>query len=262
MYEVFLYGLGMPYRNGEIRIMCKTIPPFEALTARSFQEMPIARLCAECEQERSLYASAQQDISPACVELIRRALAGDNEAWSVVQVLFMPLMRAWVGMSGGEETEDILQEALLAFARWAPAHPELTSGQQLGRALAFLRQCTKTALLGHVRRRKRGLVSLDHPANARAVGSSSRNATNTTMPSSSHNPIAHAERRLMIYERLAMQLSTEMEHVVCREILIQGHRPQQVFEQYHTLFGTMEVLRLTLQRILRRLRKDEELQQL
>ncbi len=242
--------------------MHKTIPPSEALINRSYQEIHIAHLCSECEQERLLYASAQQDISPACVELVRRALAGDNEAWSVFQVLFMPLMRAWIGTSGAEETEDILQEALLAFARWAPAHPELTSGYELRRALGFLRQCTKTALLGHLRRKGRGLVSLDHPTYARAVGGSHQHSNNLKLLSLSHDPIAAAEHRLMIYERLTMQLSTEIERVVCREILIQGHRPQEVFEQYHDLIGTMEVLRLTLQRILRRLRKDEELQEL
>ena len=91
--------------------MHKTIPPSEALINRSYQEIHIAHLCSECEQERLLYASAQQDISPACVELVRRALAGDNEAWSVFQVLFMPLMRAWIGTSGAEETEDILRLA-------------------------------------------------------------------------------------------------------------------------------------------------------
>lgn len=208
--------------------------------------MPLAALFVQCQHERSTYRTAGITVSPACVELIRRAFAGDQAAWALVQHLFVPLMRAWIGVQQHVEPDDVLQDALFAFARWAPANAELATGADLGRALAFLRQCTKTALLTQLRKQKQpAYCSLD--------------AVPIANPT---DAVAAAERRLIIRERIAHLLTTTEEQIVFQELLVDGRKPHELFARHTDLFGSIASLRVTIQRVLRRLRKDADLRDL
>lgn len=214
--------------------------------SRPDEKTPLGALVEQCRLERRGYSAAGADVSPACVELTRRSLAGDQEAWAAFSALFEPLMRAWIGVQQTIEPDDVLQEALLAFARWAPAHRELTSGEELGRALAFLRRCTKTALLTQVRKAKQPpWISLD----------------SATAPAP-HNDPAAVERRLVIGERLGHLLATDTERLVVQELLIDGAKPRDIFARHGERFGSIEELRVVIQRVVRRLRNDGELQEL
>lgn len=211
--------------------------PWPQLDALSLTE-----LFAQCQHERSAYSTAGVAAAPACVELVRRAFADDQTAWALFRQLFEPLIRAWIGVQQHVEPDDVVQEALFAFARWAPAHADLTAGDDLGRALAFLRQCTKTALLTQLRKHKQPTYSLDET------------------PHAAHDDsMAAAERRLVIRERVAQLLLTAEEQVVFQELLVNGLKPQELFERYPEHFATIESLRVTIQRVLRRLRKDPDL---
>lgn len=209
----------------------------------SYREIALPELLAACQQERRRYSRTGVDAAPACVELTRRALAGDQYAWVLFQPLFEPLMRAWIGVQQRVEPDDVLQEALFAFARWAPAHADLTAGEDLGRALAFLRQCTKTALLTQLRKAKQpvymsiDLVAVEAPYNA----------------------VEAAEQRMVIQDRAARLLENDQERLIFRELLIDGRKPQEIFARHTAQFETIDDLRVAIQRILRRLRKDQDL---
>lgn len=208
-----------------------------------YSETALPELLAECQRERRSYSASGVDAAPACVELTRRTLAGDQQAWALFQTLFEPLMRAWIGVQQQVEPEDVLQEALFAFARWAPAHADLTAGVDLGRALAFLRQCTKTALLTQLRKAKQpAYIPIDQVA-----------------IETPYNAVEAAERRLVIQERMAHLLETDQERLIFREMLVNGRKPQDLFASYSTEFETIDGLRVAIQRVLRRLRKDEDL---
>lgn len=209
----------------------------------SYQEMALPDLFEECQRERRRYSASGVDAAPACVELTRRALAGDQTAWALFQTLFIALMRAWIGVQQQVEPEDVVQEALFAFARWAPAHANLTVGVEVGRALGFLRQCTKTALLTQLRKAKQpAYLSIDH--------------VSVETP---YNAVEATERRLVIQERASQLLETDQERLVFNEMLINGFKPQEIFASHSGQFETIDELRVIIQRVLRRLRKDSDL---
>lgn len=203
-------------------------------------ETPLPDLFAASRRERH---APHGSGSPACAELTRRALAGDEAAWALFRQLFEPLVRSWIGVQRHVEPDDVLQEALFAFARWAPAHRDLTAGGDVGRALAFLRQCTKTALLMQLR-------------SARRPSHLPLEAVAAAAPEDS---VAAVEQRLVIHDRAAELLTTEQERIVFRELLVNGRRPQEILEAHPEMFGAMAALRVCIQRVLRRLRKDLEL---
>lgn len=203
-------------------------------------ETPLAELFAICRRERH---APHGSGSPACAELTRRALAGDEAAWALFRQLFEPLVRTWIGVQRQIEPDDVLQEALFAFARWAPAHRDLTSGGDVGRALAFLRQCTKTALLMQLRSARR---PAHLPLDALAVAET-------------EDRVAAVEQRMVIRDRAAELLTTDQERIVFRELLVNGRRPQEILAAHPEAFEAMDGLRTCIQRVLRRLRKDLEL---
>ncbi|MBV9790433.1 MAG: sigma-70 family RNA polymerase sigma factor [Chloroflexi bacterium] len=199
-----------------------------------------------CQAERRTYYTQGTLDSPACVELFRRAWAGDQEAWAAISAIFEPLMRAWIGVQSAVEPDDVLQEALLAFARWAPTHAELLVDNDLRRPLAFLRQCTKTALLMQLRGARRAVpVALEH-----ALGQS---------PSDFATDL---ERRILLYQRMQQLLPSPTEQQVATELLIYGLRPQEIYARHTEAFADMRELRTVIQRVLRRLRADPDLQSL
>ena len=202
-------------------------------------ETPLDQLFEVCLRERR---GAHADSSPACVELTRRTLAGDEAAWGLFRRLFEPLMRSWIGVQQHVEPDDVLQEALFAFARWAPAHADLAGGD-VGRTLAFLRRCTKTALLMQLRKTSRPpYLPLD-----------------AVQIAATDDGVVAAERRIMIHERAAQLLTTEQERIVFRELLVNGRKPREILAAYGDEFVAMDVLRGCIQRVLRRLRKDLDL---
>jgi DNA-directed RNA polymerase specialized sigma24 family protein len=203
-------------------------------------------LVTQCRAERSAYRTHNVTDAPACVELFRRAFTDDQDAWAAVYTLFEPLMRSWIGVQRTVDPEDVLQEALLAFARWAPNHPELLAGEEVNRLLAFLRQCTKTALLTQLRKIKRHTdISFEH----------------VEFPT----PVNHqdaVEARLVVYDRIHQLLTTAQERLVFNELLVYGLKPQDILRRHATMFHDMETLRQVIQRVMRRLRKDRDMQEL
>ncbi len=93
----------------------------------------LAKVIAGCQQERSDYRHKRIDESPSCVEVFRRAFAGNQEAWAAVQATFELQVRAWIGGQKVVNPDDAVQEAFLAFFRYAPAHASLVAGLPWGR---------------------------------------------------------------------------------------------------------------------------------
>ena len=206
----------------------------------------IERVATRCQQERTAYRQRGDAASPACVELLRAAFAGDQAAWGVVFRTFEPLVRSWIGVQQEIEPDDVVQEALLAFARWAPNHPSLILGDNLGPSLAFLRQCTKTALLMQVRRARRpahldmDLVALAAPTNV----------------------ADDVERRVVLFGQVRQVLTAPEEWLVFEELFVYDLRPQEVLLRHADKFASIGALRTVIQRVVRRLRNDIDLQNL
>jgi DNA-binding TFAR19-related protein (PDSD5 family) len=57
----------------------------------------LATLLHACRQEREDFLKRGETSSPACVELFRRAFAGEEAAWdAILRQIFQPEIRRWV----------------------------------------------------------------------------------------------------------------------------------------------------------------------
>jgi hypothetical protein len=211
-------------------------PPPLAATEPRLDQRQLDEVIAGCREERSAYRRADVATSPWCIELFRRAFARDQDAWAALCTTFEPLVRAWVGKQRLVEPDDVLQETFLAFARYAPNHPDMVAGEELDRVLAFLRSCAKTALL-NLLRQQHDEEDLDQQV----------------VPAPSQGDV---EIREAVRERLHVLLETEDERRVFFLRFECGLKPQQIVERYRQQFPDLAALYDLIQRITRRLRKD------
>jgi hypothetical protein len=212
-------------------------------------EQPLTDVIAACKHERSNYRSSGTDSSEACVELFRRAFAGDQEAWAAVYSTFEGLVRAWIGAQRAVETDDALQEALANFACYAPRHAQLVAGDQLAPLLEFLRRCAKTAVLRLLRRERellRASLGVHH------VGLDSTG----DLPAE-HDLSDEVSTRLDLLRQLREHIHTADERLVFDEHFVLGRTPREILRDHPDRFSDIAFLYGIIQRIGRRLRKDE-----
>jgi hypothetical protein len=216
-------------------------PPPSATDAH-LDRRHLDEVIARCREERGAYHSTGARASPWCMELFRRAFARDQDAWAALRATFEPLIRAWIGKQRTVEYDDVLQETFLAFAHYAPTHPDLVAGDEPDRVLGFLRRCAKTALLTLLRRHHD-----EDDLSEQAVAAPS---------------VGDAEARAIIRERLELLLETEEERRAFYLRFECGLRPQQIVAIYSRQFPDLGALYDIIQRITRRLRKDSTIRAL
>ncbi|MEI7768560.1 MAG: RNA polymerase subunit sigma-70 [Chloroflexales bacterium] len=204
-----------------------------------------------CEGERNAFLAGGTYTSPCCVELFRRAFAGDQDAWAAVDNTFHSLIHAWVrnvlGAYGDpnlldEETRaEVVQSAKRALSIGGPRSPGLTAGNDLAPILAFWRTCTKREILMEFRRRK------------------SRPTQQVLDPFIVAPPSSHSdpELRIVLQERLAMLLISDEEQRVFDLLFFQGFKPAEIARLHPDIFpGGAAHVSTVAQRIRRRCWKD------
>lgn len=202
-----------------------------------------------CQQERQpTYLSNHPRSSPACVELFRRAFTEDQEAWHALQATFAPLMQKWVGVQRQVEPTDVMQEALLAFYRSAPKAPGLLTSDDLGPVLTYLRRCVKTALLSLLRHTHYQQVTLSIEVMHELLAA--------------EDAIQQSDVRLTLQKRLTELLESEQERLVFYLRFTGNIGPKQIYAEHPDAFIDYTEVATIIQRLSRRLRKDEVLQSL
>lgn len=219
------------------------------LSASSLQEV-----IAACQHERSLFRSHAEDTSPACIEVFRRAFAGDQDAWTAIYTTFNSLMRGWIGVQRVVDPEEAAQEAFRAFAQHAPQSLNLNISSQLAPVLAYLRRCTMTAVLRLLREVQvsQQLYAQFHIVEIEAIEEyvAHQNLDEDTIT------------RLVLRERVAALLFSDEERLVCTECLINGHKPAELAALHPELFTDVKVVYGIEQRIIRRFQKDLAIREL
>lgn len=119
----------------------------------------LSELCTHCEDERRAFHTETNRSSPACVELFKRAFAGNADAWGEIYRIFKPMLYGWIqdALQQGKgafnhrqesavEIEDLLQDALLAVYRSSSKRFRFEQVDQVGPILAYLQQAALTAV--------------------------------------------------------------------------------------------------------------------
>jgi DNA-directed RNA polymerase specialized sigma24 family protein len=214
----------------------------------TIERAPLDLVVARCRTERHTYRKSSADESPWCVEVFRRAFARDQDAWEAIQLLVVPLMRAWVGSQQQIEIEDVIQDALSNFAQRAPGIPNLVAGSSLGPVLAYLKRCTITAVLEMARKAQRQAqtVYLYDVPDLQGQG----------------DIAAGADLRLDLLGRIQNLLESDQERLVFQGRFVCHLKPSQILEYYPQAFDDIASIYNVVQRLTRRLSADPEIREL
>ncbi|PDW03718.1 zf-HC2 domain-containing protein [Candidatus Viridilinea mediisalina] len=221
--------------------MTTTLPPLEPVIA-----------C--CQAERSAFRQTGERHSPCCVQVFRRAFAGDQQAWMAIDTIFHPMINKWVldalsatgnpNLLDAETLQDVIQEAKSILGRVGPQRPDLFIGDELGRLLKFWATCTKRAVLIQLRWQRRHI--------------------DDDIPLEPYHalPPSDADLAISLQTLLATILITAEERLVFELLMVQGYKPAEIAARFPERFADVGRVYALAQRIRRRCWANPELRQL
>ncbi|MEM8534112.1 MAG: sigma-70 family RNA polymerase sigma factor [Chloroflexota bacterium] len=186
--------------------------------------------------------------SPQAITLFRSAFAGNTDAWAALHTSYTPLMQYWIVRQYLVDPEEIIQEAWLAFARYAPCRPSLVEPESLGPVLAYLRTCVKTTLISRYRQEQRCVMTVRE-------GNIGTEMSSTTMDNS-------IVRRIILQERVNKLVNSEDERIIFQLRFVDGMKPQSIVAAHPDRFPDARIVYTLVQRLVQRLRRDSILWEL
>ena len=233
-------------------------------------------LVRQCQAERQAFLRRGERASPACVELVRRAFAGDQAAWTALfsDVFLHDLHRLITAAArryqeqtgrafGTEELADALQETQLAFWRYAPQAPTLLQSGDLDPIIAYLKKCVMSAVSTVARKLPPlGEVGLSEMAGSEDEPNS---AVDESLGRKWETPLQRnfAEEWVNVHEiveTLTKLLQTDLERRIADECFLNGMAPREFLADYADLLpGETEPKKLAnLNQALKRIRLRAE----
>lgn len=201
----------------------------------------LATLLQRCRQEREAFLKRGETSSPACVELFRRAFAGEEAAWEAIfRQIFQAEIRRWVEAAArvrnlrADDVEEAIQETHLAFWRYAPQAPTLLQSGDLDPVITYLKKCVMSAVTTVTRR----LPPPEEVALADLVGNEDDTQPDdgVTKPRwqlpSQRSATEEWENVDEIVEGLKKILQSDLERLIAQECLLNGTPPREFLADY------------------------------
>ena len=214
----------------------------------------LAQYCAENTQ---LFFARKEHDDGFCFELFRRAMVKKAEdAWNHLYGIFASLTAGWVQAhtlfaACDEDVDFFVNEAFFRMAR-ACTPEKFPRFSRLAQLLSYLKACVHGAITDHYERRIAPFpegVFIDEIAGEPVERSVDAAVT------------AREERR-ELWEALRERLNGEKELVVVESFYLLDLKPRQIFAAHSDLFTDQQEVYQIKGNLLRRLRRDTELQKL
>lgn len=221
---------------------------------RDVERLSLQELTAHCTRERNRYVSEGESDTRFCFELMRRALAGeDQRAWDALYEKYTPLVRAWVLQNSafGSLPADVDEIVHLAFYRfWRNVPPEkFDNFDTLAALLKYLQLCTSSTIADEHRRTREHdrLISME------LIGptAGSTNAVDVWLLEKS--------QRERFWDEIQGFLKGEEERLVVMSYFVQGLKPQQIHAEHSDHFPDVKDVYRIKKRVLTRLRRADAL---
>ncbi|MEM8536065.1 MAG: sigma-70 family RNA polymerase sigma factor [Chloroflexota bacterium] len=184
--------------------------------------------------------------TPWCAELVRRAFADHDEAWTVVYDLVEPIIRRWVRFVSDLDQDEVIQEAFVAFYRFAPRRASLIDDDKLGRMLAYLKRCVSTTIVSLRRRERRHteVIPLDE--------------------SNDHMLYEELFTNMAVSDDLPFQIAqlqlTHREYIILYHRFLEGVPPRQIATRFPAHFANVQAVYTVVQNLKQRLRQTSAVQ--
>ncbi|MBN1873650.1 MAG: sigma-70 family RNA polymerase sigma factor [Anaerolineae bacterium] len=210
-------------------------------------------LARQCAAQMQLYRKQRDYDAVPCYELFRRACQEQQEtAWHAIYVQYMDLVHYWLGKMVYED-EGLINQVFSRF--WHAVSAErFANFPNLGSCLAFLKRCAQTTAIDAVRSREREQVY----ATARVgIASILRDAYSSDMGEVLDHIAAEA-----LYVSAQAHLEGIQEKLVFCACFEWAMPPRQIAARWPEHFTDAHEVSRVKERILRRLRRDEQVRAL
>jgi DNA-directed RNA polymerase specialized sigma24 family protein len=217
--------------------------------------IPLTELAAACGDETAKFLRREPARDDFCLELLWRAVGGDQAAWELVVRQYRGMVLAWVrqhpaaatARAGGEDDDYWVNRTFERF--WLALKPErfgLFPG--LAAILRYLKTCAHSVLLDEVRARRAGsLSSLDElpettPADHDAADSAIRSLAGQQLWSAVLREMHDETERRVAYLSFARDL-----------------KPADIYRRSPHLFASVADVYRIKRNLLDRLRRNPEI---
>lgn len=221
--------------------------------SRAVQDLPISDVSRRCHEETVRFLNGHSHDPAFCLELFRRAIVlQDQEAWSLLYRQYTEqtaLVYRWIRQhprfaSCGLEADTV---ANAAFARmWRALTPErFAAFPDLKSILRYLQMCIASVILdsGRASAHKLNPTPFEElPLSALAVEDPQDIQTASDLWAQVRQRLRDDDERLVILCRFG-----------------EGMKPREIYEAYAERFHDVTDIYRILQRVLNRLRRDDEL---
>ncbi|NOK64397.1 MAG: hypothetical protein GFH23_1086812n33 [Chloroflexi bacterium AL-N1] len=186
--------------------------------------------------------------TPWCTELVRRAFANHDEAWTAIYQMVEPIMRRWVRAIRDLDQDEVIQEAFLSFYRFAPQRASLVENDYLGRVLAYLKCCVSTTTISLRRRERRHTESVPlDDSNDHLL------CANTTTDSSLSSDLPAQITKLQL---------TPKEQIILQQRFLEDIPPHKIVTHFPEHFTNVQSVYTVVQNLKQRLRQTSAVQSL
>ncbi len=211
------------------------------------ENVDVATLAARCAEETGHYYRRQDSDPQFCFELFRRAiLVGSAAAWDALMAVYRPQIERWIrqmDVLDARKIEDLAQEAALRFWR-AYGAASFARARGLADVLAYLRDCTRAAVLDDLRRPDPAsrLTPLDEGIPA--------------SPVPAERDLAQEGPRLALWRCVSGHCRDEADYLLARCVFVEGCRPKEVYVENPQWFARQAEVYQRLRNLKDRLRRD------
>jgi hypothetical protein len=217
--------------------------------------MQTKNLAHHCAQQTQRFFNRQNHDDGYCFELFRRAMVLKAEdAWQHLYSQYRSLTAGWVQghslFSACEEEGDyFVNEAFFRMAR-ACTPEKFPRFTHLAQLLTYLKACVHGAVTDHYESKvapyPEGLL-IDEVAGE-------------PMERSVQEEVLDREQRHALWDALQARLNGEKEFVVLESFFLIGLKPREIYAAHRQTFADQEEVYQIKGNLLRRLRRDRELQ--
>lgn len=218
------------------------------------ERMDLTALSDACQRESSRFFNNAEADNRYCYELFRRALKLRNaHAWEAIWHNYTNLVRGWLHASGADNLSIPRDELVtMSFERFWQAMSSRSFDEfpTLPALLKYLRLCCVCTVADLLRQnRYEEYAPLDDI----------HDIAGDTRPD---RAFTDEEQRNLLWQVIDKAIQSEAERVIVQGCYLYGLKPNQVYQQHHQLFESVNDVYRMKRNLFNRLRRLPELRQI
>jgi DNA-directed RNA polymerase specialized sigma24 family protein len=208
----------------------------------------VSELAQRCAREMARYQRRERHDPRCCYELFRHALAHRNEeAWTAIYAQYCRLVSHWLGHAA-DDPGVLVNQVFERF--WRALSPDrFAKFPSLDALLAYLKRCAQCVAIDNARQQEQ----------KRAKEAALLQIETLRKPETSSDSVLDVIASEQLFEHAAKCLNDSRESLAFRASFEWGLRPSEIADRWANVFASAQEVSRVKERVLRRLRRDEEL---